>query len=274
MKTFYSILSAILSPETGEKVSLGLVLSDGNSSIFKHSLLKISALKTLLPPEQFRFVKDYSKSIASVSSKVDTFSSQYSIYHDTDGKNIVFTEAYFEYLSVYSQNLLSFSKPVRIELPVSNDLFLSLFNKFIETKIHKPPKSHYRITRVRSEFFPTVQEYYSTYRELDNTEFSKIVIPVTVDLFGQNKIPVYAKFLDLERALNHIKSDFYDLKQLHGMFRKSQGFVVTYEPHKERFPQQHYAWQHLHRAREFEYIDLSEVEKIREYAVQHDVRPC
>lgn len=273
MKTFYSILSAILHLETNEKVSVGLVVSDGNQSSFEFSGHKISALKSLLPREQYSFIKEYVKSVSQVSQKIDSFSPQYSIHQETDGKNIFFTETYFEHLSVCSQNVLSFSKPVRIDLPMNSNLVKSLFEKLVEIDRGREPISSGKIQKVRASFLPTVKEYFCTEREIDNCDFAKVLMPLTVDLLGKNEIPVFAKFLELERNPNHIKSDFYDLTQLRSAFRKSYGFVVAYEPRKDRYKEQHLAWQYLRRSKKEELVDISEVEKIREYAIQHGVTP-
>ena len=59
MKSFYSILSAAIRPETNEKVSLGLLFSDGNNSFFDLSKNKLAAVHLLVNDVQFKFIKEY-----------------------------------------------------------------------------------------------------------------------------------------------------------------------------------------------------------------------
>ncbi len=48
MKTFYSILYAVIRPETDEKIAIGLMLSDGRNSLFEHSKYKLSSIRSLV----------------------------------------------------------------------------------------------------------------------------------------------------------------------------------------------------------------------------------
>lgn len=63
MKTFFSIFSVVLNPLTSEKVSLGLLLSDGNTSLFEYSSNRLTVIKSLLEPNQYTFIKNYFRSV-------------------------------------------------------------------------------------------------------------------------------------------------------------------------------------------------------------------
>lgn len=131
MKTFYSILSVVINPVSSEKISLGLLLSDGNSSFFRHSQNRLSLIRSVIDSESFKLVSHYLKSIRKVTDKIDVNQDQHTIF-DQEGKNLIVNESYISYLSDYSHNIISFSKPVAIDLSVNKEIFDKLFVRFIE----------------------------------------------------------------------------------------------------------------------------------------------
>lgn len=274
MKTFYCILSVPIRPESDEKIALGLLLSDGQNSIFHYSTNKLRIIGDLVNDEQHKFIKRYLKSIEAVSHKVDGNIDKIQFSESSNELNVVLNEPYFEYLSTYNKNVLFFSKPIRIDLPVNEEIYKRLFEKYIDTEKIRQEKQLKSVSKIREEFLPKVVEYFSEEKEITENDYPSIIIPVTVDLFGKNEDPVYAQFIDLERRnLNYIKNDYYDLKQLKDAIEKGKGFLITSEPNKENFNRQHDIWVHIRKAREFEIVDASEVEKIRQYAQEHDVKP-
>jgi hypothetical protein len=126
MKTFYSILSVIINSVSGEKISIGLLLSDGNRSLFDFSENRLSLLNSLVDKETKKFVKQYLKSIESIIKKIDVNQDQLTIHEET-GKNLIINEPYISYLSVYNQNVISFSKPVSIDVRIEEKIFSKLF---------------------------------------------------------------------------------------------------------------------------------------------------
>lgn len=135
MNTFYSILSAVINPVSGEKISVGLLLSDGNRSLFDFSENWLSLLNSLVDKETKKFIRHYLKSIESVLDKIDLNQEQLTIL-DEAGKNLAVNESYIAYLSVYNQNVISFSKPVSIDVKVEEQVFTALFSKFIDEETH------------------------------------------------------------------------------------------------------------------------------------------
>jgi hypothetical protein len=146
MNTFYSILSAVINPVSGEKISVGLLLSDGNRSLFDFSENRLSLLNSLIDKETKKFIRQYLKSIDTVLNKIDINQDQLTIL-DEAGKNLVVNEPYIAYLSVYNQNVISFSNPVSIDVKVEEQVFIALFSKFIddETNVKSHIKSHFQL---------------------------------------------------------------------------------------------------------------------------------
>jgi hypothetical protein len=129
------------------------------------------------------------------------------------------------------------------------------------------------INKVRDTFIPTVSDYFLTEKQVTPKQIKRLSMPVNVDLFGKNEIPVIAQFIDMERHYNHIKTDYYDLKQLQEAIGENKSFLVSAEPDKIKFPICHDVWSTLRKSKSLEYVDSSEVERIREYAVAHAVKP-
>jgi hypothetical protein len=272
MKTFYSILSAVINPSTNENLSLGLLLSDGNNSFFSYSRNRFSILKEMIQPEKKKFIDSYLKSIKKIIDKVDINEIQSTILIE-EGKNIIVNEKYIDYLSVYNNNVITFSKPVSIDVEVRPEIFDKLFARFISEETLPMPKASSDINFLKSDFCLKVNKYFSIDKTFTHSDSPKLLLPVTIDLFGQNKIPVMAQFLDLSKKTNFIKSDLYDFQLVSEMFRNGKKFVISSEPDKVKFAEQHYAWSVLRKIKKFEYIEHDEIGKIEEYASMHNVVP-
>lgn len=272
MKTFYSILSAVINSVSGEKISLGLLISDGNKSYFDYSNSRLSLLNSLIDKDNKKFIRQYLRSIENVIEKIDINQEQMTIL-DEVGKNLILNEPYIDYLSIYNQNVVSFSKPVNIDVSVNKNVFSTLFAKFIdnETTVKNNIKSDIQI--IKNDFLPTVNDFYSIEKEITSKDFKNLLLPVSVDCFGKNDIYVIAQFFDLEKNINYIKNDYYDFHQMSEVTKSGKKFLVSHEPQKSKYPQQHYFWQEIRKQKKLTYLDISEKETIREYAVEHGVKP-
>jgi hypothetical protein len=273
MKTFYSLVYAVIAPETNEKIALGILLSNGKESLFRYSEQKLDALKHFIGPEEHRWVREYMKSVVRMGNLQEPKAGHVSLDIETSSVSAV-AEGYIAYLSDYNQNVISFGKPVQIDLPVTQEHHNRLFTALIkEKRITQHSSIQHRIHSVRAEFVPTVVEFFTPELEITPLEFDMLTFPVKLDLMGQNEIPVFARFLDFEKALNHIKSDFFDIDQVLAAIENVKGFIISTEPDREHYDHQHSAWDRFRKKKEIEYLDLSEVEKVRDYAVSHRVEP-
>jgi len=137
MKTFYSILYSVIQPETDEKIAIGFLLSDDSSCIFGHSKRKLFAAKPLLEDHEYKFIKKYIASvikIVAVSGKTQYLCKNFGI---TENNSEIINESYLSYLSIYSKNVVWFSKPLPIDVEVNQQNFNILFRKLIDNKFRK-----------------------------------------------------------------------------------------------------------------------------------------
>ena len=59
MKTFFSIIYLPLSSDFQEKISIGMVMSDGLDSVVRFSDPKLNAVKHLISQHRYSIIKDY-----------------------------------------------------------------------------------------------------------------------------------------------------------------------------------------------------------------------
>jgi len=272
MKTFYSILSAVINSVSGEKISLGLLLSDGNKSIFNFSENRLSLLSSILDKDTRKFIRQYLKSIENIIGKIDINHDQMTILDET-GKNVIMNEQYIGYLSVYNQNVISFSNPVSITVEVNESIFAKLFSRFIDDETNLKTNYKSNIQHKKAEFYPRVNDYYAIEKELISVFSNKLMLPVSVDLFGKNDNYVIGQFFDLEKSIYHIKNDYYDYSQVNEILKTGKKFVISSEPEKSKYPQQHYFWSEIKKQKKQTYCNIDELEMIEEYARIHQVKP-
>ena len=130
MQAHFSILSASIRPEIQEQLAIGLLLVGSNSVYFDFSKTKLTILNELLTPQALKYLKDTVKQISQASSNEKEKFKGLSNESRTISKS--FSLGYLEYLSKYSNNLLTFSSPKTIELPADDALFKLLFKKYID----------------------------------------------------------------------------------------------------------------------------------------------
>lgn len=272
MQAHFSILSASIRPEIQEQLAIGLLLVGSNSVHFDFSKTKLTILNDLLTPQALKYLKDTVKQISQASSnEKEKFKG---LFSESGTISKSFSIGYLEYLSRYSNNLLTFSSPKTIELPADDALFKILFNKYIdENAFIKKISAPHNFDTLKNVFFPKVEHYFNVEQEITSENVSGLLMPVKVDLIGKNEIPVYAHSIDMERHNYNIQNDLAVLLMLNKAFDNAKGFHISAEPDKTKFPGQHETWNSIRNWKDSEYVDISEIQKIESYATEHGVVP-
>ncbi len=271
MNTYYTIISANIRPEIGERISLGLLVVSEENIFLSISKTKLSIAKDLLPEHLYHGVKN---EIIGIQETYNQFiqKDNSSLFQNDFPKP--FTESYIRYLSNYKNNVVSFSTPQKISIEINNNIFEKLYLQFIDdelfsVKIEDDTKS---IEKFRQDFIPKLSNYYNLNYTVDNTILKGAIIPLKFDLVGKNEVEVFAKSIDLERRKYNVEHDinaFYPIKDLS---RDSKKFIISTEPDK-KYTSQHQIWKNLRSSDWLEYIDVSEAEKLQIYAEEHNVLP-
>ncbi len=274
MKTFYSILSINIRPEISERLSVGLIMILGEKVFFRYSISKLNIIQKLTGKEIWKATHNYLKLVqSSVSNKALSTNNDLLDLKVENKYCRLFSEQYIEYLSRYNNNFVSFSKPNFIELEATDQIFDVLYTKFVgnydEKKGIEPVK---QIESFKKQFYPKLKAYFNIEQEINSIQFSGLLTPVKVDLMGKNDIEVFAQSIDFEKKGYSIEYNIGNLLQIKRALPNAKQFVVGFEPDKH-LEINHRIWNNVRHTTEFEYVDVSEAEKITEYAISHGVTP-
>jgi hypothetical protein len=270
MKSYYSIISAVVRPEIQEKISIGLLLVSPGELFFSYSKNKISAVKTLLDHSLFKFLND---TLRQIEASVSTENTDKAGLFQKDEPAQQFSMGYLSYMNRYSNNLINFSAPVEIDLPANVQLYDFLFSKYIDSTVYQPKKTK-SIEKIKEEFYPQVKNYFNTEKEITPNEVQNLPMTVKVDIIGENEVPVFGQLIDFERQNNFIFEDIAVLKFLLDAFDyRAQSFIIGNEPDRKSFPKSHDTWSNLRNWKKSSFIELDQIGAVKEYAEEHGVHP-
>ncbi len=276
MKTYYSILYFNIRPEIDERLSIGLLMVFGTKVGFRYSKQKLNAAKGLISTPVFKAAINYLKYIdRSVDSykKVNTPGGGMDLSVENKYHKL-FSESYLEYLSRYNNNFLSFTKPKVFDLEFTDEVFRTLFTKLIDDdyttgRAEKPEKE---IVRFKKIYYPKVRSYYSIEETIDSTNFSGLLTPIKLDLLGKNEQEVFGQSVDFDNQVSFLEHSISKLMHLHYALPDAKQFIIGTEPEKQK-EINHRIWENARSHNVLEYIDLSEADKIEQYAKEHGVKP-
>lgn len=281
MNTFYSILYVPIRPAVDEKVSVALFFRQDREVFFHYSNTKLNIIKQLIPSSAFSLLKTYLRNIEGQISKMDDHvidSGRLDLKDKKSGRFI--DESYFNYLSQYSNNLLSFSKPKSINLAANQEVFEKLFEKYVfeldltEEIVKKPTI----FQKVRKELYPRIKGHVNIDRHLTSHDVPNLFASTDVDFIGKNDAPVAGHTFDFEKKSYFLDNDVARFVGLTKAFELNGGlngkyYVIGKEPSKNSHPSQHQTWKTIFDSNFLEFVPLREIEKIDGYMKEHHVQP-
>lgn len=278
MTSNYSILSVQIRPEINENISIGFLLFNENEVFFNYSKKKLNIAKSLLSSRSFKLLSDAIKNIEQSSFK-QSIIQNIDIVKEIDSiSRKVISVDYLTYLSRYNTNLLTISPPKKIDIQTSYETFSILFKKFVdEIEIPKQIKEPDSFELFKMEYNEKIVQHYNLKKELTSYDIPGLIAPVKIDMLGKNEVPVYVQQVDLDRKLSSIEIDLAQLAFLNLAYSEQnifpKAFVISAEPAINKNIKQKRIWDDLRVSKQFEYVDVSEAEKIIEYAQEHNVQP-
>lgn len=274
MKSYYSIISASIRPQIGESVSIGLCLIGKDEVFVDFSKQKISIVRQLMTENRFNGLN---ASIRDVLNAKITIENESLLNKSGFIKDSSFSKEQLNYFSHYNNNIILFSKPAILELDGTPDLYNRFFQKYVDSSYPaesingiKEQNSFYYFKR---EKLKVLKPYYNTDYRITSELYPNLLMPVKLDILGRNAREVFGKSINLERRVYHVREDMANLLILDKAIEDSKKFVISSEPDKLQFPTQHGIWNDLRSFSDYEYVDLSEAEKLEEYATSHGVLP-
>lgn len=278
MKTIYSILYVNLNTTLEERVSIGVVVSNGIKNYFKYSTDKLSAFKGLLNTERYGLIKNYLKSIEKQigDSNVSITSP---LFEKKEFQNNWVNKSYLTYLSKYSNNIVQFSLPKSIDVELNSNNFKRIFEKYIfrySEEINVTPIFNVHSV-VKTQLFPKIEKRVNLEKTLTSGDFDNLFAPIDIDFIGVNGIPVAGQTIDFDKKHYYLENDvtrFVSLTkaiELEGDIR-GKYFVLGREPQK-KINKNHFLWEQIRDTKFLEFVDVDEVGIIEEYIKKNNVKP-
>jgi len=275
MKTFYSILSINIKPEINERLSVGMIMIFKEKIYFHYSRKKLSIIQRLVSRDIYKATLDYLKMVEkSISNNESLIQTTGNLLLKTESKyDRIFSEQYIEYLSRYNSNLVSFSKPNFIDLEATEQIFKKLFEKLIDdSAIEVVPIEKTSIEQFKKGYFPLFKSYFNIEQEIDSANFPGLITPIKIDLLGKNHNKVFGQTIDFEKRTMAIDLNIGNLLQLSRALPNAKKFILGSEPSK-MIDINHNIWNNIRNLSDFEYVDISEAEKLTDYARTNGVTP-
>ncbi|MES2487384.1 MAG: hypothetical protein V4581_15740 [Bacteroidota bacterium] len=276
MKTFFSIIYIPLNAALDEKVSIGLIMFDNENDFFRISEPKLNAVKSLIPAQNFNVLKTYFKSLdREINKDLETGIMKFDA---ASKKTEWIKESYMAYLNRYANNLVSFSEVKTIELPLITENFKKLFEKYIfrfEEHIEDIQTSFEE--KVERKLFPKIEHKVNLHTTITPIDFKELITPVTVDFIGKNGIIVAGQTMDFSKRLYNLENDlnkYITFTKAADFEDKKEGhyFIIGEEPSKQQI-KNHQAWKYVKDNNLVDYVDFSEIDKIKEYIDDKGVTP-
>lgn len=275
MKTIYSILSITLNTALEERISIGMLMSNGTENMFKFSSEKLLAIKSLLSSEKYNLVKNYLKSLESdihniSSEKINSISQ----------KNVEWAQfGYLSYLTKYASNLVQFSEPKIIDIDFTQNNFKRLFEKYIFTYSYDVEESisHMIVEKVKKNLYPKIDTRVNLDITLDSSNFENLFAPIEVNFLGINGVPVAGQAIDFSKKHYFLENDvtrFVALTKVIELAENKRGqfYVLGREPENSDI-KNHQLWEQIRDSDILEFVDADETGIVEEYIESHDVRP-
>lgn len=276
MKTIYSILYVTLNTALNEKVSIGLLMSDGKYDRFRFSTDKLLALKGIIEPERYNLVKGYLKSL---ESDINVAGDEKVVFENKALKNNWVNEGYISYLSRYSNNLIQFSEPKTIDILFSPENYKRIYEKYIYAFDQKIEEVFVEsiFTKVKQELYPKITNRVNLDFSLDSSHFENLFVPIEVNFIGINGMPVAGQTIDFDKKHHFLENDiarFVSLTKAIELEGKEKGkyFVLGHEPDKKD-DKNHLLWEQIKDSKFLEFVDVDDVDRVEEYIEKHEVKP-
>lgn len=275
MQTYYSIISIHLNHTLQERIGVGMLLVSGDQLYFRVAEDKLAALKGVLSAEKISFARTY---LRNLQREVESTRKQILPGFSTITPPWS-SKSYMDYLSKYANNLLQFSEPKALDIPVNTNVFAELFKKWIfeSAVLSDAPARLSAHELVEERLYPKIDQRVNLDVTLTQDTFSELFLPVEVNFIGKNGSPVIGQAVDFEKRNYDLEYDltrFGTLIKAVESFENKEGtyFVMGTEPTKNN-AKQHQLWSQVLDSGMFRFVGLDELQLIEQFVKQNEVEP-
>ncbi|MGQ7854416.1 hypothetical protein ACUN24_09215 [Pedobacter sp. WC2501] len=272
MKTFYSILYSTIRPNLDEKVSIGLFMGDGERCIFQYSAEKLLIIKDLFSNSAYQNIRTSLKSLSNLAEECSND-------HLKSHRSFRIMEVdYFDYLSRYAQNLVTYSPPKSIDIQLTKDNFEKLFEKFVYDLPREIVHKLKPIETARRMLTKSIASHVNFDVELNGSDIPGLVVPAKLWFIGKNEVQVTGESKDFNGVPHFIQQQvnahLYLIDKIKETPSGKNGhfFFIADEPDKN-LHENHKLWKAVRASRLLDIVPTKEIDKVEEYMVRHGVEP-
>ncbi|MFC6269611.1 hypothetical protein [Frigoriflavimonas asaccharolytica] len=280
MKTYYTILKLSTNTIVGDSLSIGLLVCRGNKYWLKVSEHKKNIAKKLLG--------DKENSVDFVIKQLSTYLKQ--LNSETQKSNLFtfesfITEDYINYLNVYANGILQFSKASALNDDFDDLKFSKLYSLLIEKNIGGKNEVFQDIKsislleqNVQDRLISKVRNRIHTEITIDNSVLKSIYFNYEMDCLGLNGSFVGAKSLSLDHTVQTLEKNVSHYVTLIALLSQkydknlnnNKFFLIADEP-LYKTPA-HKFWEEMKDVSTFKLISSEEVEQVAEIVDKTDAR--
>lgn len=279
MKTLFSILYVVIGATLNERVSIGLIMFNGEQHFFKYSAPKLQAIKGLIANESITILKTYFKILEKeINNNSDTVDELFDV--DVSLKANWINSSYMSYLSKYSNNLIQFSEAKTIDIPLNTSNFKRVFEKYVfqYDEVVEVDDSISVYEKIKVKLYPNIVGKVNVDRTITPADFKNLIAPVEINFIGLNGAPVVGKAIDFEKQHYNLENDvtrFVALTKALELDKHKNGkyFVLGREPHKNHNERNHLMWEQIRDSDFLEFVDIEEVGIVEDYINKNNVVP-
>ena len=280
MQTYYTVLYIPVNTSLEERLSIGLIMSDGENHYFKYSQSKLQIIKALVSTKMHSLLKVYFKNLDNETNQRINLNNEIfnKSFNDEKGKWI--NLSYLTYLSKYSNNLIQYSEPKPIGIVLNDENFNKLFEKFIyiNEEVMLVINNVTVYDKVKLNLYPKIESRVNIDTTLTVNEIPNLFVPLEVNFIGMNNVPVAGQTFDFEKRHYNLENDitrFISLAKALELEGKKDGkyFILGKEPQVSHNDKNHMIWKQIYETKFLDFVDIDEVDEIENYVLQHNVKP-
>ena len=281
MNTYYTILFTPIRAAINEQISIALLLIDDNKMLFEYSNKKISFLKKLIPSEAVNLIKQY---LNGIVKEIESFQKEKldksKLFEKTTSEYSNYSEEYLSYLHTFSNNLITFSKPKRIDIVANENNYKLLYEKFVSNELlaNIEKESINKIEESQRILYSKLNQKVNLNVDIDKIKIPsikspKVFLPDNINIIGQNGTYFSGQFIDFDKRSNYLKADLtYYSNFVNEINDNGTNVIIGNEPDSNT-QNNHEYWKYIKDYNKIKLITTDELEWIEEYIEDNDVKP-
>lgn len=280
MQTYYTVLYIPVNTSLEERLSIGLIMSDGENHYFKYSQSKLQIIKALVSTKMHSMLKSYFKNLDNETNYRLNLNNEIfnNAFKNEKGKWI--NMSYLTYLSKYSNNLIQYSEPKPIGIELNKENFNKLFEKFIYINEEVMPVVNNATVydKLKLNLYPKIESRVNIDTTLTVNEIPNLFVPLEVNFIGMNDVPVAGQTFDFEKRHYNLENDitrFISLAKALELEGKKDGkyYILGKEPQVNHNDKNYMIWKQIYETKFLDFVDIDDVDEIEDYILQHNVKP-